>query len=42
MSLSLTEITQTLENNYAVTDKADGERYILYIYNEHAYLISLD
>src|SRR5690606_2654363 len=39
-SLEIKDVIEKLPNNYAVTDKADGERYFLIIHNNHVYLIS--
>nr|QBK88426.1 MAG: mRNA capping enzyme [Mimivirus LCMiAC01] len=38
-SLEIQHVVELLPNNYAITDKADGERYFLIIYNNVAYLI---
>jgi len=40
ISLEIQYTTDILPNRYAVTDKADGERYFLVIMNSHAYFIS--
>jgi len=40
MSLEIQHATDKLANKYAVTDKADGERYFLIIFDKHVYLIS--
>lgn len=41
VSLDMTHITETLiEHQYAVTDKADGERYIFYVFENKGYLIN--
>lgn len=39
-SLEIQHVTEILPNRYAVTDKADGERYFLIIYKNIVYLIS--
>lgn len=39
-SLEIQYVTEVLPNNYAVTDKADGERYFLIILQNRVYLIS--
>jgi len=39
-SLEKVDAVNTLPNRYTVTDKADGERYFLIIYQEKVYLIS--
>jgi hypothetical protein len=40
ISLEIQHITENLPNKYAVTDKADGDRYFLIIVNLKVYLIS--
>ncbi len=40
VSLEIQYSTDILPNKYAVTDKADGERYFLVIMNKHVYFIS--
>jgi SAM-dependent methyltransferase len=40
VSLEIQHVTDTLPDQYAVTDKADGERYFMIIYDEQVYLIS--
>jgi SAM-dependent methyltransferase len=40
ISLEIQYLTETLPNKYAVTDKADGDRYFLIIMNSHVYFIS--
>lgn len=40
VSLELQHVVDKLPNRYAVTDKADGERYFLMITNDHVYLIA--
>ena len=40
ITLEIQYITDELPNKYAVTDKADGERYFLIIFNLKVYLIS--
>jgi hypothetical protein len=40
ISLEIQYATDILPNRYAVTDKADGERYFLIIMNKHVYFIS--
>lgn len=39
-SLEIQHVTENLPNRYAVTDKADGDRYQLIIVSNHVYLIS--
>ena len=39
-SLEIQHLTELLSNRYAVTDKADGDRYALIITDNHVYLIS--
>ncbi|AYV83566.1 MAG: mRNA capping enzyme [Hyperionvirus sp.] len=41
-SLEIQHVTEVLPNRYAVTDKADGDRYMLIIVNFHVYLISVN
>lgn len=40
VSLEIQHIAEVLPNKYAVTDKADGDRYFLIIKNSNVYLIS--
>lgn len=40
VSLEIQHVVSKLSNNYAVTDKADGERYFLIIVDKKVYLIS--
>jgi SAM-dependent methyltransferase len=40
ISLEIQHVLEKLPNNYAVTDKADGERYFLIIIDNQVYLIS--
>jgi len=40
VSLEIQHVVDILPDNYAVTDKADGDRYFLIIRNEQVYLIS--
>lgn len=40
VSLEIQHVTEILPNRYAVTDKADGDRYFLIIYKNAVYLIS--
>jgi len=40
ISLEIQHVTEILPDKYAVTDKADGERYFLIIMNSHVYMIS--
>lgn len=40
ISLEIQYLTEMLPNKYAVTDKADGDRYFLIIMNSHVYFIS--
>lgn len=40
VSLEIQHVTDMLPNRYAVTDKADGDRYFLIIVQNHVYLIS--
>lgn len=39
-SLEIQHIADTLPDKYAVTDKADGDRYFMIIMNKHVYFIS--
>jgi len=39
VSLEIQHVTENLSNKYAVTDKADGDRYFMIIYNNCVYLI---
>ena len=40
VSLEIQHVTDTIPDKYAVTDKADGERYFMIIYDDQVYLIS--
>lgn len=40
VSAEIIHIIDTIPNEYSVTDKADGERHFLMIYNKNVYLIS--
>ncbi len=40
ISFELQYLSETVPNKYAVTDKADGERYFMVIYNGRCYYIS--
>ncbi len=40
VSLEIQHVTEIMPNRYAVTDKADGDRYFLIIYKGGVYLIS--
>ena len=40
ISIDLLNIIDDLPNKYSITDKADGEKYHLYIFNNNLYLIS--
>jgi SAM-dependent methyltransferase len=40
ISLEIQHLSEILPNKYAVTDKADGDRYFLIIYKNNVYLIS--
>ena len=40
ISFELQYISDVVPNKYAVTDKADGDRYFMIIHNKHCYLIS--
>lgn len=40
ISMKISDLINILPNNYAVTDKADGERYFLMIHDKNTYLIS--
>jgi hypothetical protein len=40
ISLEVQHVTEILPNRYASTDKADGERYFLLIFNQEVFLIS--
>jgi len=40
ISFELQYISDTIPNKYAVTDKADGDRYFMVIYKEQCYFIS--
>lgn len=40
VSINLQNILDDLPNKYSITDKADGEKYCLYIYNNNLYFIS--
>lgn len=40
VSLEIQHITEVIPDRYAVTDKADGDRYFLVVMNKHVYFIS--
>lgn len=40
VSLEIQHVTEIMPNRYAITDKADGDRYFLIIYKSHVYIIS--
>jgi hypothetical protein len=40
ISLEIQYLVDKVPNRYAVTDKADGDRYFMVIYNKHCYFIS--
>lgn len=40
ISINLVNIIDDLPNKYSITDKADGEKYCLYIFNGNLYFIS--
>jgi SAM-dependent methyltransferase len=40
ISFELQYISDMVPNKYAVTDKADGDRFFMVIYNKHCYMIS--
>jgi SAM-dependent methyltransferase len=40
ISFELQYISDMVPNRYAITDKADGDRFFMVIYNKHCYLIS--
>ena len=40
VSVEIQHVTDNISNRYAITDKADGDRYFLIIYNNCVYLIS--
>ena len=40
VTLERHHIVNNIPNKYAVTDKADGDRYLMFIHNERAYLVS--
>ena len=40
LSIDLINIIDDLPNKYSITDKADGEKYCLYIFNGNLYFIS--
>jgi hypothetical protein len=40
ISLEIQYLVDKIPNRYAVTDKADGDRYFMIIYNKHCYFIS--
>jgi DNA-directed RNA polymerase subunit L len=40
VSLEIQHLSEILPNKYAVTDKADGDRYFLIIYNNGVYLVA--
>lgn len=41
-SLEIQHVTENLQDKYAISDKADGERYALVIFDKRAYLISMN
>lgn len=40
ISFELQYLSETIPNKYAVTDKADGDRYFMIVYKRHCYFIS--
>lgn len=40
--MQVTHVTDYIQKNYGVTDKADGERYLLYVFAGTAYVVSMN